>query len=184
MPIPQDLEVRPAKAEKESDSTEESVDTAGQINIDQPVMEEFEHSLSGRDQDWRPADIPSPVKGNEDHGEALCSDRAELIERLKRGESPTWVPNQSVSLTQLRIVPVRVSEPDCHCLGLFTIPLGRRSCQAIKSQSEQLPEACLPVSVTSHGEQSPQRWEMVSSLRWFWKTKQDALKTSVSLTLC
>ena len=29
--------------------------------------------------------------------EAFCSDRAELIERLKRGESPTWVPNQSVS---------------------------------------------------------------------------------------
>ena len=30
-------------------------------------------------------------------GEALCSDRAELIERLKRGESPTWVPNRAVS---------------------------------------------------------------------------------------
>lgn len=26
-----------------------------------------------------------------------CSDRAELIERLKRGESPTWVPNRHVS---------------------------------------------------------------------------------------
>lgn len=25
------------------------------------------------------------------------SDRAELIERLKRGESPTWVPNRKVS---------------------------------------------------------------------------------------
>ena len=32
------------------------------------------------------------------HGEAVCSDRAELIERLKRGESPQWIPNQSVSL--------------------------------------------------------------------------------------
>ena len=31
------------------------------------------------------------------NGEALCTDRAELIERLKRGESPTWVPNQAVS---------------------------------------------------------------------------------------
>ena len=31
-------------------------------------------------------------------GEAVCSDRAELIERLKRGESPQWLPNQSVSL--------------------------------------------------------------------------------------
>lgn len=25
-----------------------------------------------------------------------CSDRAELIERIKRGESPTWVPNRHV----------------------------------------------------------------------------------------
>lgn len=32
-------------------------------------------------------------------GEALCSDRAELIERIKRGESPTWVPNKAVSRT-------------------------------------------------------------------------------------
>ena len=30
-------------------------------------------------------------------GEAICSDRAELIERIKRGESPTWIPNQAVS---------------------------------------------------------------------------------------
>lgn len=28
---------------------------------------------------------------------AVCSDRAELMERIKRGESPTWVPNQAVS---------------------------------------------------------------------------------------
>lgn len=31
------------------------------------------------------------------NGEAMCSDRAELIERIKRGESPTWIPNQAVS---------------------------------------------------------------------------------------
>lgn len=30
------------------------------------------------------------------NGEAICSDRAELIERIKRGESPTWIPNQAV----------------------------------------------------------------------------------------
>ena len=33
----------------------------------------------------------------ENEGEILCSDRAELMERIKRGESPTWVPNQAVS---------------------------------------------------------------------------------------
>ena len=31
------------------------------------------------------------------NGEAVCSNRAELIERLKRGESPQWIPNRSVS---------------------------------------------------------------------------------------
>ena len=31
------------------------------------------------------------------NGEAICSDRAELMERIKRGESPTWKPNQAVS---------------------------------------------------------------------------------------
>lgn len=29
--------------------------------------------------------------------DSKCSDRAELIERIKRGESPTWVPNRHVS---------------------------------------------------------------------------------------
>ena len=33
-------------------------------------------------------------------GETFCTDRAELIERIKRGESPTWVPNQAVSCSQ------------------------------------------------------------------------------------
>lgn len=33
----------------------------------------------------------------ENEGEILCSDRTELIERIKRGESPTWVPSQAVS---------------------------------------------------------------------------------------
>lgn len=31
---------------------------------------------------------------------AICSNRAELMERLKRGESPTWVPTQSVSASR------------------------------------------------------------------------------------
>ncbi|KAI0478636.1 hypothetical protein GGR56DRAFT_689554 [Xylariaceae sp. FL0804] len=30
----------------------------------------------------------------EQDGSAACTDRAELIERLKRGESPTWIPNR------------------------------------------------------------------------------------------
>jgi len=31
------------------------------------------------------------------------SDRAELIERLKRGESPTWVPNRKVGLHRIQM---------------------------------------------------------------------------------
>ncbi len=43
--------------------------------------------------------MAEPENDIEDNGEGeiLCSDRAELIERIKRGESPTWVPNKAVS---------------------------------------------------------------------------------------
>ncbi|CAD6573538.1 MAG: hypothetical protein ASARMPREDX12_006103 [Alectoria sarmentosa] len=36
------------------------------------------------------------------NGEAVCSDRAELIERIKRGESPTWIPNQALQEEYLK----------------------------------------------------------------------------------
>ena len=39
-----------------------------------------------------PPKAPSPEQG----ADIAVSDRAELIERLKRGESPTWVPNRHV----------------------------------------------------------------------------------------
>ncbi|KAI1079507.1 hypothetical protein F5B20DRAFT_543789 [Whalleya microplaca] len=35
-----------------------------------------------------------PRTPERDHLSDTCSDRAELIERLKRGESPTWIPNR------------------------------------------------------------------------------------------
>lgn len=40
-------------------------------------------------------DSPKPVPHDADV-EAITSDRADLIERLKRGESPTWIPNRHV----------------------------------------------------------------------------------------
>ena len=47
-----------------------------------------------------PVDIVSTMEedgtAGKSNGEALCSTRAELMERLKRGESPQWIPNQSV----------------------------------------------------------------------------------------
>lgn len=39
------------------------------------------------------------------------SDRAELIERIKRGESPTWVPNQAVEEVYLKHGGKRLSSP-------------------------------------------------------------------------
>jgi hypothetical protein len=44
-----------------------------------------------------PDSPPRPVTPREAVSRAV-SDRAELIERLKRGESPTWVPNRHVCL--------------------------------------------------------------------------------------
>jgi hypothetical protein len=42
-------------------------------------------------------DSPRP-RTPENDAVTTCSDRQELIERLKRGESPTWVPNRHVSI--------------------------------------------------------------------------------------
>lgn len=44
-------------------------------------------------------DSPKPRTPEQDLANAV-SDRAELIERLKRGESPTWIPNRHVSSSQ------------------------------------------------------------------------------------
>lgn len=41
-------------------------------------------------------DSPRPKTPEQDS--TTVSDRAELIERLKRGESPTWVPSRHVGL--------------------------------------------------------------------------------------
>lgn len=47
--------------------------------------------------DWKMTEIlPSEVLPSNEAGGAVTSDRAELIERIKRGESPTWVPKQPV----------------------------------------------------------------------------------------
>ena len=44
---------------------------------------------------------------------ALCTDRAELIERIKRGESPTWVPSRALQQEYLRAngEPLRPTPP-------------------------------------------------------------------------
>lgn len=49
-------------------------------------------------------DSPKPAPPDVDVDAAATSDRAELIERLKRGESPTWIPNRHVSCAARRTV--------------------------------------------------------------------------------
>ena len=49
-------------------------------------------------------ELPSPENGSTEResGPGVeTSDRQDLIERLKRGESPTWVPNRKVCSNQL-----------------------------------------------------------------------------------
>ncbi len=51
-----------------------------------------------------PVDVPYWIPSSKPEGEAMAimegvtrtSDRAELMERIKRGESPTWVPKKPV----------------------------------------------------------------------------------------
>ena len=88
MQIPQDPDRHPLKntaAEGRRESTE-SIDL--QL-CDGPV------------EDDPVDDVPESHNPNDEDGgsdDNICTDRAELIERIKRGESPTWVPNKAVSV--------------------------------------------------------------------------------------
>ena len=72
---------------------------------EQDMRRRSEESIRTEDCEGPISDTPmentSPSKEKNEaasgNAEAFCSNRAELIERLKRGESPNWLPNQSVS---------------------------------------------------------------------------------------
>ena len=95
MPIHQDPEQQLLKAYKGEESppghvemrrlSEESIRTE---DCEGPILDTAMDHVT-----LRPG-IPARLSNN---GEAICSDRAELMERIKRGESPTWIPNQAVS---------------------------------------------------------------------------------------
>ena len=95
MPIHQDPEEQLSKAYKQKDLP--------RLNIDMRRLSEESirtEYCDGPISDVAVDDVALQT-GREgrisNNGEAICSDRAELIERIKRGESPTWVPNQAVS---------------------------------------------------------------------------------------
>ena len=93
MPLPQSPDHQPyilldAPAMTEAELRRRSEESIRTEDCEGPVPDEPMESLS-------------PPEGNAEasssNGEAVCSNRAELIERLKRGESPQWIPNRSVS---------------------------------------------------------------------------------------
>lgn len=48
-------------------------------------------------------DSPPKSSAPEEAVSNAVSDRAELIERLKRGESPTWIPNRHVCFSRFNL---------------------------------------------------------------------------------
>lgn len=93
MPVPQEPDWQPSKAADERPP------------YDGQTRTRSEESIRIEDCDGPIPDVPMNDSSSveDKHGndtgpsENLCTDRAELIERIKRGESPTWVPNQAVS---------------------------------------------------------------------------------------
>lgn len=63
-----------------------------------------------------------PVGYNE--GGTCTSDRAELMERIKRGESPTWVPKQAVRRKRRTTWADMIIEWELMLLGSFGLEIG------------------------------------------------------------
>ncbi|KAK1998747.1 hypothetical protein LX36DRAFT_656208 [Colletotrichum falcatum] len=74
-----------------------SVSLHQQTNIPSLVRKLSEESIRTELCEGPILESPRPSTPESDTA-AVTSDRAELIERLKRGESPTWVPNRQVGL--------------------------------------------------------------------------------------
>lgn len=100
MPIHQHLEQQLSKAYKQQDLPQSHVGM--RRRSEESMRTEY---CEGPISDLAPDDVALQT-GREDilsnNGEALCSDRAELIERIKRGESPTWIPNQALKEEYLK----------------------------------------------------------------------------------
>lgn len=79
----------------QADLDHDRPESAAPVDIE-PSSSPIPTSLSGES---LPADLcegPVPDSPRQPNEETSTSDRAELIERLKRGESPTWIPNRHV----------------------------------------------------------------------------------------
>ena len=97
MPIFNDPELRLASAKRDFKvTTEDPSPTVMRKPSEESIRTEF--------CDGPEPETPTWIAALEDKAAAMAtkengirtSDRAELIERIKRGESPTWVPNEAV----------------------------------------------------------------------------------------
>ena len=97
MPIPHDADWLP--------STAFNADEDPVFDVESRAPQWPEEGIRTEDCDGPVSDLPvqDSIDGRRNHGsnadpeEAICTDRKELIERIKRGESPTWVPSNAVS---------------------------------------------------------------------------------------
>lgn len=95
MPIPQDPDQQLSRAYKPEEHPQHHVDMR-RLSEESVRTEDCDGPIpdTAMDQSTLPTRNEARVSNR---GEAICSDRAELMERIKRGESPTWIPNQAVS---------------------------------------------------------------------------------------
>ena len=94
MPIYQDPDRRLSEAPKIEGLPTSHVNSMRRLSEESMRTEDCDGPIPDPSMDDFPPERGGMANNKE---EALCSDRAELIERLKRGESPTWVPNRAVS---------------------------------------------------------------------------------------
>ena len=98
MPIFHDPDLRLAGAKEDLEAALEDARPRG------VMRKPSEESIRTEFCDGPEPELPTWIATLEDKAAAMAgkdnktrtSDRAELIERIKRGESPTWVPNQAV----------------------------------------------------------------------------------------
>lgn len=112
MPIFHDANIRLAKAKYEREAP---LEVAARHNV---MRKPSEESIRTEFCDGPEPEVPAWIAALEDKAAAMAgretgartSDRAELIERIKRGESPTWVPNPAVSLHQKAEAKTSISQ--------------------------------------------------------------------------
>lgn len=73
------------------------------------MVEEVESGLPQTDVNMEESAVDTAIARYERTTKFQTSDRVELIESLKRGESPTWVPNRSVSQSPFVRSPHHIS---------------------------------------------------------------------------